>query len=179
MRIAVLLALVACAPTTPLTTAQATGSAPRIQRPPPNAPPDPIGTTRPGDRSCTENRDCKVGELCFAPDFTPAPTAPQCQTDPQCPSGNVCSATACVPPCTASSCGPGQHCRDDGHCAPIPCTDPRSAICPQNFRCNSASSSCDRLSCTSRSQCDQGVCYRGQCFAHDAYCMPQTHRSAP
>src|SRR5690349_13451266 len=167
--LAALLALVApaaCVPPPPRPT-HAASTESRVQRPPPNAPPDPIGTTRPGDRSCTETRDCKPGDICFAPDSAPAA---QCKQDPQCPSGELC-AGSCTPPCTATSCGPDQTCRN-GHCTPIPCTDPKASICPQNFRCTAASGACQRQACTSRSQCDTGVCFRGQCFAHDAYCAP-------
>lgn len=179
MRLALLLALVACSPIAPVRATPGADTEPRIQRPPPNAPPDPIGTTRPGDRSCTEDRDCKTGELCFAPDFAPPPAAPQCRDDAQCPSGQVCSSSSCVSPCTHTSCGPGQQCRDGNGCAPIPCTDPRGALCAHNFRCSTSSGACERIACTSRSQCDQGVCYHGHCFAHDAYCMPHTYRSSP
>src|SRR5215468_6588306 len=45
----------------------------RVMRPPPNAPPDPLGATRPGDRSCTEDRDCRPGQRCYPPDYTPPP----------------------------------------------------------------------------------------------------------
>ncbi len=174
MRFATLIALVACSgPVSPLFLTKGADRESRIQRAPPNAPPDPIGTTRPGDRSCTENRDCKTGDACFAPDFTPPAAAPRCQQDTQCPNGQVCSGTTCTSPCTPTSCGPGQECRAGGQCAPIACTDARAAICPQNFRCNPASGACERQTCTSRSQCDVGVCFHAQCFAHDAYCMPQ------
>jgi hypothetical protein len=153
-----------------------------VMRPPPNAPPDPLGTQRPGDRSCAEDRDCKAGETCFAPDSAPSSgPPPQCQTDDQCP-GQICDGTSCVSPCRADSCGPDAQCRDDGHCAPLACTDPHGPVCPQNFRCTGppgasrtrgAPGGCERLRCTSRSQCDVGVCYHGRCFSHDAYCMPQ------
>jgi Cys-rich repeat protein len=170
-----LVAPTACAPLPPRRSAATpTTTEARIQRPPPNAPPDPIGTTRPGDRSCTETRDCKAGDICFAPDYTP-PTvaAAPCQQDSQCPSGDVCSTGTCTPPCTATSSSPGHTCRD-GRCTPTPCTDPQAAICPQNFRCTPTSGACERQPCTSRSQCDSGVCFHGQCFAHDAYCAPPT-----
>jgi hypothetical protein len=168
--LAALLALVAPTACTPVPPRPAHIASPdsRVQRPPPNAPPDPIGTTRPGDRSCTETRDCKPGDICFAPDSSPTAAASQCKQDPQCPSGELC-AGSCTPPCTATSCDPGHRCRD-GHCAPIPCTDPQASICPRNFRCTPASGACERQACTSRSQCDAGVCFHGQCFAHDAYC---------
>jgi Cys-rich repeat protein len=102
-------------------------------RPPPNAPPDPLGTARPGNRSCAENRDCKPGDACFAPDFTPPAAAPRCQQDTQCPSGQVCSGTTCASPCTPTSCGPGQECRAGGQCAPIAFTDARAAHHLNNF----------------------------------------------
>lgn len=246
------LALAACSgpmPPTHGSPTRATGST--VMRPPPNAPPDPIGTTRPGNRSCTEDRDCKVGEACVPPDFTPgggkpptgsaasttsttspatpstgptnpaspaagspgsppkpppasptgspaapssgsaapgpalagsaapaAPAAPpasiRCQADAQCGGGQVCNAGTCAAPCTAASCGAGLECREGGHCMPTPCTDPRAAVCAQNFRCNTSSGACERQACTSRAQCDAGVCFQGRCFAHDAYCMPRT-----
>src|SRR5258706_3008576 len=101
MRFGTLMPLVACrGPISPLHVTKGADSEPRVQRAPPNAPPDPIGTTRPGDRSCTENRDCKMGDACFAPDFTPPGPAPQCQQDTQCPNGQVCSGTSCTSPCT-------------------------------------------------------------------------------
>jgi hypothetical protein len=178
MRFATLIALVACSgPVSPLYIKGADTE--RVQRAPANAPPDPIGTTRPGDRSCTENRDCKMGDACFAPDFTPPAAAPRCQQDTQCPNGQVCSGTSCASPCTPTSCGPGQECRDGGHCAPIACTDARATICPQNFRCNPTSGACERQACTSRAQCDAGACFHGRCFAHDAYCMPQNYCCPP
>jgi Cys-rich repeat protein len=161
----------ACAPLPPPRPRGPAAGDPRVQRPPPNAPPDPIGSTRPGDRSCTETRDCKPGDICFAPDAAPAAAAPQCQQNSQCPSGEICAAGSCTSQCTATSCGPGRTCRD-GRCAPIPCTDPKGSICPQNFRCTRASRACERQACTARSQCDAGVCFHGQCFAHDAYCAP-------
>ncbi len=179
MRLALLIALAACSgPISPTHVGRTADAEPRVQRPPPNAPPDPIGTTRPGNRSCSENRDCKTGETCFAPDFTPSGPPPQCQTDAQCGNGQVCTGTTCAPPCSPDSCGPGQECRD-AHCKPIACTDTRAAICSQNFRCNSASGACERLTCTSRAQCDTGFCYQGRCFAHDAYCMPQSYCCTP
>lgn len=165
-----LLAPTACAPLPPRPTTHTASPESRVQRPPPNAPPDPIGTARPGDRSCTETRDCKAGDICFAPDYTPA-AGPPCQQNAQCPSGQVCTAGSCAPPCTATSCGLGHTCRD-GRCTPISCTDPQASICPQNFRCTPASGACERQPCTSRSQCDAGVCFHGQCFSHDAYCAP-------
>jgi Cys-rich repeat protein len=178
MRLAVLFALAACGgPIQPPRIRQTASTArpgPAIQRPP-DAPPDPLGTHRPGDRSCTTDGDCKSGDRCFAPDAPPPGTPPPaCTTDPQCPAGQVCAALACVAACTADSCAPGQECRS-GHCAPLACTgtDPRSPSCPQNHRCNPTSGACDRQTCTSRSQCDAGVCFQGHCFSHDAYCMPQ------
>ena len=174
MRFALLIAalLAACGgPISPRLPAGGATSESRVQRPPANAPPDPIGTSRPGDRSCTEDRDCKPGTLCFAPDVVPGAPPPQCQADAQCSGGDVCTAGSCTPPCTPNSCGPGQQCGEGGHCAPIPCTDPRAATCAQNFRCSAASGACERIACTSRSQCDTGACFRGRCYAHDAYCM--------
>jgi len=180
MRFAVLLALAACggpiSPTRLPPAGGAGGGSPqaRVQRPPANAPPDPIGTTRPGERSCTENRDCKTGETCFAPDIVPGAAPPQCQADAQCSNGEVCNTGSCAAPCTATSCGPGQECREGGHCTPIACTDSRGAVCAQNFRCN-GTGACERVACTSRSQCDAGACYQGRCYAHDAYCMAPPH----
>jgi len=274
MRFACLLiVLAACGgPITPpyATPSRAPGEPdPRVLRPPANAPPDPIGTTRPGNRSCTENRDCKVGETCFAPDYVPpvaaggvrggvpmsspvpgtagtgagmadnraagngagmadnrtagngapasgpagngpagsgpagnavagttvapgpgsaaargvAPGTPvtgsvpagspplQCQGDAQCTPGLICALGACVPPCVEGSCGPGLECRNGGRCMPIACNAPQAPVCPQNFRCG-GSGACERQACTSRAQCDSGVCFQGRCFAHDAYCMP-------
>jgi Cys-rich repeat protein len=165
-------ALAACGPLPPRP-ARGTDSESRIQRPPPNAPPDPIGSTRPGDRSCTEDRDCKAGDICLPPDRAPPAAAPQCQQDPQCPTGQLCSAGSCTSPCTATTCRPGLTCRD-GRCTTLPCTDPQAALCPQDFRCSATSGACERQSCTSRSQCDAGVCFHRQCFAHDAYCAPRT-----
>jgi hypothetical protein len=180
MRLAVLLALLtACSGpiSRPYETRAAAPEA-RVQRPPTNAPPDPIGTARPGSRSCTENRDCKAGDTCFAPDFAPA-SASQCRADSGCTEGQVCERTGCVAPCTETSCSPGQLCRKDGHCMAIPCSDPQARACPQNSRCNTASGACDRQSCTSRAQCDSGVCFQGRCYAHDAYCMPQSYCCTP
>src|ERR1043165_1838591 len=76
MRLAVLLALVACGgPISPLNPGHSAGSS--VMRPPSNAPPDPVGTVRPGNRSCTEDRDCRAGERCYPPDYEPgAPAAP-------------------------------------------------------------------------------------------------------
>jgi hypothetical protein len=180
MRFAVLFALAACSgPIQPPQIKQSanpgpTVHGPTVQRPPPNAPPDPLGTKRPGDRSCTDDRDCKSGERCFAPD-APPPSAPAgCTADAQCSNnGQVCAAFACVPACTADSCGPGEECRQ-GHCAALACTDSRSSGCAQNFRCNTSAGACERQTCTSRAQCDAGVCFQRRCFSHDAYCMPQT-----
>ena len=180
MRFAVLIALAACGgPISPASIPHAGAPEARVQRPPPNAPPDPVGTTRPGDRSCTESRDCKAGETCFPPDRLPGAPPPQCQTDAQCTDGQVCTASACVAPCTPNSCGPGQECREAGHCAPIACTDSRAAVCAQNFRCNPSSGACERIACTSRSQCDVGACFQGRCFAHDAYCLPPPPAAPP
>ncbi|MEO7735127.1 MAG: hypothetical protein ABIY55_29495 [Kofleriaceae bacterium] len=185
MRFACLLiVLAACGgPITPpyATPSRAPGAPdPKVLRPPVNAPPDPIGTTRPGNRSCTENRDCKVGETCFAPDYVPPPAlsaagsaAPlQCQGDAQCTQGLICATGACVAPCAEGSCGPGLECRTGGRCMPIACSAPQAAVCAQNFRCG-GSGACERQACTSRAQCDSGACFQGRCFAHDAYCMPQ------
>src|SRR5882762_332003 len=70
MRLAVLLALVACGgPVSPLNPGHSVGSS--VMRPPTNAPPDPVGTIRPGNRSCTEDRDCRAGERCYPPDYEP------------------------------------------------------------------------------------------------------------
>src|SRR5437868_9144122 len=77
MRLAVLLAVAACSgPISP-----PIGSHARAMRAPANAPPDPLGTIRPGDRSCIDGRDCHAGERCYPPDYTPpaplsAPGAP-------------------------------------------------------------------------------------------------------
>jgi hypothetical protein len=54
----------------------------------------------------------------------------------------------------------------------IPCSDPRAGICPLNSRCNASNGVCERQACTTRAQCDSGVCFRGRCYSHDAYCLP-------
>lgn len=282
MRFVALLMLVACSgPISPTHVSRTADPESRVLRPPENAPPDPIGTSRPGDRSCTENRDCKAGDACFAPDYVPAhgvltsappiaaspiaagptaatpttsapstatptaapssaapapapapgaaataavpattapgtpapaptgppgatppgatptaaapaaaapaaptaaapaaPTSPaaaplRCQGDGQCTGGQVCASGSCVLPCPQTSCAQGQECGQGGHCMPLRCTEPRAPICAQNSRCDTSSGACERQRCTSRSQCDSGVCFQGRCFAHDAYCMPQ------
>jgi Cys-rich repeat protein len=174
MRLVVLIVLAACSgPLTPPHATRNADPAPEVMRPPPNAPPDPIGTTRPGNRSCTENRDCRRGEVCLPPDHAPPGPPPQCQTDAQCTTGEVCNDTACVAPCPQAPCSPGQACSEGGHCKLIPCNAPGALVCPQNHRCSTASGACERQTCTSRSQCDVGACFQGRCFAHDAYCMPQ------
>lgn len=171
MRIAILLAVVACGG--PIASPPGHGPDQRVLRPPANAPADPLGTTRPGSRSCAETRDCKPGERCVPPDFQPASgTRTPCQADAQCLAAEVCEAPACVPRCAPDTCPAGQACRPDGHCAPPPCSDPGAPACPQNHRCDQASGRCQRQACTSRSQCDVGACYQGRCFSHDAYCAP-------
>jgi hypothetical protein len=166
------IAAIACGP--PRASPRATGPADadhRVLRPPANAPPDPLGTARPGDRSCAESRDCRAGERCVAPDYqvTGGASLP-CQTDGQCASDQVCDAASCVPRCAADTCRAGETCRPDGRCAPPACTDPSAPVCPQNHRCDAPSGRCQRQACTSRSQCDVGACYQGRCFSHDAYC---------
>jgi hypothetical protein len=185
MRFVVLLALAALAcggPISPPIGSQPQAAPPlesRIQRPPTNAPPDPIGTARPGNRSCTENRDCRAGDVCFSPDYQPRPAAPAaaaptCQQDAGCGEGQVCSATGCTATCTPTSCGSGQECRADGHCAAIACTGSHAPVCPLNSRCSPSSGTCDRQRCTTRAECDSGVCFQGRCYAHDAFCAPQS-----
>jgi hypothetical protein len=106
----------------------------------------------------------------------PAPAAPTipavCQTDPQCGFGLVCDNNHCSAPCTPTSCGPDRECRAGGHCALIPCTDPRAGACPLNSRCHPSNGVCERQACTTRAQCDSGICFRSRCYSHDAYCMP-------
>ena len=97
----------------------------------------------------------------------------QCQGDAQCTPGLICATGACVAPCTQGSCPAGLECRAGGRCMPIPCSAPQAAVCPQNHRCSTSSGACERQLCTSRAQCDSGVCFQGRCFAHDAYCMPE------
>src|SRR5256885_2073518 len=76
MRFIVLLAIVACSgPISPPIGSRSARSQGGVMRPPPNAPPDPLGTVRPGDRSCTEDRDCRAGERCYPPDYTPPAAA--------------------------------------------------------------------------------------------------------
>jgi hypothetical protein len=327
MRFVVLLALTACSGPIAPTYLTHGDQGSRVQRPPTNAPPDPIGTSRPGNRSCTDNRDCHAGDACFPPDYVPRaataaaaamppppaaappppagptaaaspagptaapvaggptatappagptavpvtggpaaapitggptaapvtggptaapvtggpaaapvtggpaaapviggptaapvtggataqkalppgaatpgapppttalpapappassappltasapppPTPARCLNDSQC-SGQVCANGSCVAPCPQAACMAGQECGTGGHCVPLRCTDPRASICAQNSRCNPSSGACERQPCTSRSQCDGGVCFQGRCYAHDAYCMPQ------
>src|SRR5215831_29515 len=109
MRLACLLALVACSgPISPPIGSHSGGryaSSERVTRPPPNAPPDPIGTTRPGNRSCTEDRDCRAGERCYPPDYTPpAPLTPPSAAPPA-PSPSPTPLPATSP--TASPTSPG------------------------------------------------------------------------
>ena len=150
---------------------------PRSQHPPENAPPDPIGTSRPGDRSCTETRDCKAGDACFPPDFEPVASV-ACRSDAACSPGQVCEKTGCTAACTDTSCPLGKICRRDGHCVEVPCTEPSAPVCALNTRCNRVSGNCDRIGCASRAECDAGVCFQGRCYAHDAYCMPSSYGSS-
>ncbi len=144
---------------------------PVTQRPPVNAPPDPIGTTRPGDRSCGESRDCKPGDACFAPDFEPV-ISTACRGDAGCAADQVCEKSGCTAACTDTSCPLGKICRRGGHCVPVPCTEPGAPACPLNSRCNGSSGNCDRMGCRARAECDVGACFQGRCYGHDAYCMP-------
>jgi hypothetical protein len=187
MRFVVLLALAAAAaaaacsgPISPpyITRASGPPDGPRTQRPPENAPPDPVGTSRPGNRSCTDSRDCRPGDTCFAPDFVPVSQS-ACHIDSTCGEGKICDKGSCTTPCTDTSCPLGQICRRDGHCIAVPCGDPSAPACPMNTRCNHYSGLCDRLSCGSRSECDSGVCFQSHCYSHDAFCMPQSYCCTP
>lgn len=178
MRLVVLIALAACSgPTSPPIYGRHSidssyeDQGPRVQRPPTNAPPDPIGTQRPGERSCNDNHDCKPGEACVAPDFEPASSL-ACRADTGCPTNQVCEKSGCTAACTETSCPLGTLCRRDGHCAAVPCTEPSAPSCPMNSRCNRRSGNCDRMGCTSRAECDAGVCFQHRCYAHDAFCLP-------
>src|SRR6185295_15506393 len=108
MRLAALFALAACSgPISPPIGSHARGSEARATRAPPNAPPDPIGTTRPGDRSCTEDRDCRAGERCYPPDYTPpAPPPPTAAGAPAAPSASPIGAAASPIGAAASPVGP-------------------------------------------------------------------------
>ena len=176
-----LLALLACGPMPPHQTSGGGGEGTKIFRPPNNAPPDPIGSERPnGARSCNVDGDCKGGERCFAPDFSPGGgAAPQCQGDAQCQNGEVCLGKVCGPKCTATSCGSGMRCADTGHCEQLKCTDQAAPLCAMNSRCDATSGACERVSCTSTSQCDQGVCWNGKCYGHSGYCMPASYCCPP
>lgn len=178
MRCLVLLALFACGPVTPTPHGDQHTA---IFRPPSNAPPDPLGPDRPnGARSCNVDSDCKGGERCFAPDFSPSGgAAPQCQGDAQCTGGEVCLGKVCGPKCTPTSCGSGMRCNDAGHCEQLKCTDQAAPLCPMNSRCDQASGTCERVACSSASQCDQGVCWSGKCYAHSGYCMPAAYCCPP
>src|SRR5450432_3950232 len=98
--LAVLAVLAACGPPPPPYGTPAS-SGPVTMRAPKNAPPDPVGTSLPGTRSCNDTTDCKPSEACFAPDGKLAePTSPA--------------------PCT-----------HDCPAAPPSCAEPNAPICPQ------------------------------------------------
>ncbi|HUJ62867.1 MAG TPA: hypothetical protein VLX92_30400 [Kofleriaceae bacterium] len=159
--------------------AQATSPSKLDARP---QPADPVASP-PGRRSCTRVSDCESGENCFAPDFTPGRgAAPECQSDGDCARREgpayVCGGDTCVPACKDdASCGPAMACRAR-HCRQLPCTDPKAARCPMNMRC-APSGDCVRMTCTAPAQCDTGVCWNGQCFAHGGTCAPASYCCPP
>ncbi|HEY6175444.1 MAG TPA: hypothetical protein VIX73_13395, partial [Kofleriaceae bacterium] len=111
MRLACLLALVACSgPISPPIGSHPGGhyaGTDRVTRPQPNAPPDPIGTSRPGNRSCTEDRDCRAGERCYPPDYTaPSPLAPP-PIGPAAPAPSPTTPPPSSPPPAAGAAAPG------------------------------------------------------------------------
>jgi hypothetical protein len=181
LRLLALFALVSCShpldsatttTTNTTTTASGSGSAtdPRPQ------PPDTLGMQFDG-KDCQSDSQCGQGETCFAPDFSPGGgAAPQCQSDTDCTSrgfGGVCGGRNCIPRCTDDAhCGANQVCNPNGHCTVRACNDPRADRCPQNHRCG-ASGSCERMACTSDSQCDTGVCWNKACYARSGKCAPQ------
>jgi hypothetical protein len=180
----------ACVTVAMTVVASLVGCTATVARPPPDriartgavassAPPDPLGTRAPGDRSCANDRECNPGERCFEPNFRPGGGArPECEHDGQCPSGSVCDRGSCREPCTQDQCGPQQRCVDR-RCEPRRCDEPGMPICPRNHRCDRGSGSCARIACRSASDCDDGVCWNGTCFAHSGYCMPQSYCCPP
>jgi len=139
------------------------------------APADPVGPGDPGLRACDDRSACAPDLDCLAPDYRPGSgLRPECEGDHHCSEGMLCVDERCVARCTAGDCGALQRCVD-GRCRPRRCDEAGMSECPRNHRCDPGSGSCARIGCQRSEECDEGVCWRGTCFAHGGECRAQEY----
>ncbi len=121
------------------------------------------------DSDCpTECGSCTVGSVCGG-----VGCATECSSDSDCAEGwcstGCCS--YCVSPCPDTPCPEGRRCdTTTGRCGIIPCDDPEAPPCGTNTRCTDGS--CQRLACTTDTDCDCGTCASGYCYDRPGQCCP-------
>ena len=146
---------------------------------------DPEPTPPPG--SCASDADCTNGQFCVNPSesmgcgmcYQPYYS---CTSDTECGTGNVCipdtnpclcngPSNTCAPACTATSCPEGQICGSSGRCEYVSCSS-GAYTCPAYTTCTAgaAENGCVRWSCSSNSECGDGVCVESQCFSAYGFC---------
>lgn len=135
---------------------------------------------------CTADVDCAAHERCDGRRCLIIPcneaAAMECEPGTQCnPGSERANALGCEPlSCTGSGydCPEGWRCavdstrKNEHDCESIPCNEPGAIPCPSNTRCASVSDvfACRPLPCTTRADCECGVCIGGGCYHRPGQC---------